>query len=154
MFVLLEISQIQVKNLLCHSILEIYYLPKLATDSCLMCFSFVTVLFQHADIWVETQFPLPVFSFLGKGIVEILVGYCSNFMGGCFWCYCHAASLVLFLSRVCLHTRQFVAVRLSGLSVTSMSHTLPPESNHGGFQASHLTLTSHVHRVATNVTGT
>lgn len=149
MFVLLEISRIQVKNLFCHFIQEIHYLPKLATDSCLIYFSIVTVWLQHADIWVETQFPFPVFSFLCKDIVES-----SNFMGGRFWYYCHAASLVLLLSHVCLHTRQFVAVRLCGLTVASMSHTLPAESNHGGFQVSYLIVTSRVHRDATNTART
>lgn len=149
MFIFLEISQIWVKNLLCHSIQEIFYLPKLTTDSCLMYFSNVTVCLQHADMWVETQFPFPVFSFLCKVIVES-----SNFLGWRFWCYCDAASLVLFLSHVCLHTRQFVAVRLCGLTVASMSHTLPAESNHRGFQVSYLTVTSRVHRDATNTART
>lgn len=114
-----------------------------------MYFSIVTVLFQQAGIWVETQFPFPfpVFSYLCKDIVES-----SNFVWGCFWCYCHAASLVLFLSHVCLHTRQFVAVRLCGLTVASRSHTMPADSNHGGFQVS--IVTSHVHRDATNTTRT
>lgn len=75
-------------------------------------------------------------------------------MGRRFWCYCHATSLVLFLSHVCLHTRQFVAVRFCGLTVASMSHTLPAESNHGAFQVSSLTVTSRVHRDATNAART
>lgn len=119
MFVFLEISQIRVKKLLCHSVPKIYFLPKFATDSCLMYFSIVTVLIQHVDIWVETQFPFPVFSFLCKDIVES-----SNFMGGCFWSYCQAASLVLFLSRVCLHTSLLQWESVAWLLPACLTHCL------------------------------
>lgn len=50
---------------------------------------------------VESQFPFPVFSLLWKDSVES-----SNFMWGRFWCYCRAASLVLFIP--CLPAHQTV----------------------------------------------
>lgn len=95
MFVFLEISQIWVKNLLCHSIEEIFYLPKLATDSCLIYF--------HCDSVIPTCWRLSRDSIPISNIFILAQGYGrkQQFLGECFWCYSHDASLILFLSRVC-----------------------------------------------------
>lgn len=128
MFVFLEVSLIQVKKELpqqCHSIYEIYYLPKIASDSLLTNFSREKVLFQHAELWIEAQFSFLIFPLSCKS-------FCRR-----QW-FCGRAFLVLFscclsgllLADICLQTRHFLTVRLSGLTVANMSHILPAESKH------------------------
>ena len=89
-----------------------------------MYFSCETVLFQHADLWVEAQFSFPIFSLSCKG-------FCRRqwFCGRTFLVLLSCCFFGLLFSW-CWPANQFLAVRLSGLIVTNMSHVLPAELKH------------------------